>query len=930
MTNPPINLSISVVKLTKKKFTKSEKIIDRRYNFCYLYINAGKKSEGAKRKLTEANAIMPPYVRQSAMLKCTMGSAQSAMQLSHPVSPVLLCGSPMAGMADIKPVANLAPFGLCKSLANPAVAAATAAAGGKLQEMPCVPCVTVPWAYAKMNVWVKGQPALTDDSRCVCMWLGIIKVKSAGQKSVTDTAPPPFIPEEPPPPAAAPEAKDGKAKAAKTPPKGFLSSIKAAVAAAIEKVVDAVKDRITAVASSVAAALTAAVGGIFGLRGKGDHTEADTSQDAATADIGEEADSAASEVKTTITAKLIRYYFNAKRTIGTLQVFRGDEQLFKCYTCEDTVRGDGNPDTVKEWKIKKETAIPYGKYICTREIRQSKGKYAWLVTNVPEYTGIWIHHGNTEKDTEGCLLLGMRVAPDYSMIQLSDVAIAEFEKHIADYGNQDFELEITKDFSGAVAKSEELISKESKYAATSARISIKEVKGPQSASFGQKAEYCVARYSTDNVSEETRKKVRWAVSVDGKQEEQKTIGEKITIEIKKEWAGKNIIVMACMNSFSTNVSQRTTVAVFTQTEAGQKSAQSTKKTAMTAQSSTPTTANTPATTASTASGKYAGGTQTAEVKSVSGPKNASIGQKAEYLATFNTSDVSDELRRSVRWGVNEVGTINPEELKDKGDKITLEIREEWASLNIRVTACINNFDKKVGQKTKIAQHPQVIANRAKACAACAFRKEMKGDCQHVNNIYGHPITDLEYDKSAKNLDIDAALMKAIGSNESGESGFFGEGVAKILFERHYMYNGLSNKYGVERANELAKKYPLLVNKEPNVVRSNSCGKLKLAKEIDTDCAIRSCSWGRYQIMGETFKYLYSSPTELELAMNACELHQFNYFVQYLKKKPKMIDALKAKDWEKIAYLYNGSNWKNTNPNYATNLEKNYNKFKTIQ
>jgi predicted chitinase len=221
-----------------------------------------------------------------------MGSAHSTLQLSHPTNPVLLCGSPMAGITDIKPMANLAPFGLCKSLANPTVSAATAAAGGKLQEMPCIPCVTSPWAYGKMNVSVKGQPAITDDSRCVCMWLGIIKVKSAGQKTVIDTAPPLIDAADPQPPASvaatAPEAKGKEAKTAgmptpptaqdgaataKTPKKGLLSSIQTAVAAVIEKVVGTVKDRITAVASSVAAAAIAAVGGIFGLRGKGGDTE---------------------------------------------------------------------------------------------------------------------------------------------------------------------------------------------------------------------------------------------------------------------------------------------------------------------------------------------------------------------------------------------------------------------------------------------------------------------------------------------------------------------------------------------------------------------------------------------------------------------------------------------------------------------------------
>jgi len=234
-------------------------------------------------------------------------------------------------MTDIKPMANIAPFGLCKSLANPTVAAATAAAGGKLQKMPCIPCVTSPWAYGKTDVLVKGQPALMNDSRCVCMWLGLIKVKNVGQKSVIDTAPPPFIAEEPEPPTAvaatAPQAKDGETNAAgaPTPKKSLISSIQTAVTTAIKKAVDAVKERVAAVASAIAAAVAAIVAGIFGLRGKRDDAKAAAPQDAAPVETGERAGTtemppdAVPTVKTEITAKLIRNHFGDKRTLGAFE-----------------------------------------------------------------------------------------------------------------------------------------------------------------------------------------------------------------------------------------------------------------------------------------------------------------------------------------------------------------------------------------------------------------------------------------------------------------------------------------------------------------------------------------------------------------------------------------------------------------------------------
>jgi hypothetical protein len=82
---------------------------------------------------------------------------------------------------DFAPMVNIATFGTCKSLANPTVAAATAAAYGVLQQMPCIPATVAPWIPGKVNVLVQNLPALTDDCKCMCMWAGIIEISFPGQ-----------------------------------------------------------------------------------------------------------------------------------------------------------------------------------------------------------------------------------------------------------------------------------------------------------------------------------------------------------------------------------------------------------------------------------------------------------------------------------------------------------------------------------------------------------------------------------------------------------------------------------------------------------------------------------------------------------------------------------------------------------------------------
>lgn len=124
-----------------------------------------------------------PVVVAGAQLTCTMGAAPSALTVL-PVARVLGSKRPVAAVADAVPLLNILPFGLCRSPANPAVAAATAAALGVLTPMPCVP-VTGSWTPGSPTVRVGGKPVVTATSTCTCAWGGQISVVAPGQASAT-------------------------------------------------------------------------------------------------------------------------------------------------------------------------------------------------------------------------------------------------------------------------------------------------------------------------------------------------------------------------------------------------------------------------------------------------------------------------------------------------------------------------------------------------------------------------------------------------------------------------------------------------------------------------------------------------------------------------------------------------------------------------
>jgi hypothetical protein len=87
-------------------------------------------------------------------------------------------------------------------------------------------------------------------------------------------------------------------------------------------------------------------------------------------------------------------------TIGELYV----DGIFQCYTLEDIER---------DVKIKSETAIAKGKYKVMITLSNRFKKYMPLLLNVPNFEGVRIHSGNTNHDTEGCILVGQTRSKDF-------------------------------------------------------------------------------------------------------------------------------------------------------------------------------------------------------------------------------------------------------------------------------------------------------------------------------------------------------------------------------------------------------------------------------------------------------------------------------------------------------------------------------------
>lgn len=123
---------------------------------------------------------MPNHVVNSAMLKCSMGMAPGTLVVL-PKNMMMVGNQPAATIMDHIPMVNILPFGMCRSPANPTVAAATAAAMGVLTPMPCIPNTPAPWMPGSPSMILGNMPALTSTCKCMCAWAGVIEVVNSGQ-----------------------------------------------------------------------------------------------------------------------------------------------------------------------------------------------------------------------------------------------------------------------------------------------------------------------------------------------------------------------------------------------------------------------------------------------------------------------------------------------------------------------------------------------------------------------------------------------------------------------------------------------------------------------------------------------------------------------------------------------------------------------------
>lgn len=194
------------------------------------------------------------------------------------------------------------------------------------------------------------------------------------------------------------------------------------------------------------------------------------------------------------------------------------------------------------------------------------------------------------------------------------------------------------------------------------------------------------------------------------------------------------------------------------------------------------------------------------------------------------------------------------------------------------------------------------------------------------------ITDTDIKESALIIGCDEAAIRAVKEVESGGEGMLPDGKVKILFEPHVFWKQL--KFLGVNPQELVDKDASLKDILYPIWKSGAYGKvsaqhsrLDRAIKINREAALKSASWGLFQILGLNFKKAGCCDVEEFVSKNISgEPAQLKLFLTYIRNTG-LDDELRAHDWAGFAYQYNGSLYRKNN--YDGKLKAAWIKFKSI-
>lgn len=180
-----------------------------------------------------------------------------------------------------------------------------------------------------------------------------------------------------------------------------------------------------------------------------------------------------------------------------------------------------------------------------------------------------------------------------------------------------------------------------------------------------------------------------------------------------------------------------------------------------------------------------------------------------------------------------------------------------------------------------------------------------------------PISNETYEDVAERVDVEPAKIEAVDEIESRGEGFLPTGEPKILFEAHWFSEFTDGRYDETHPEISSPSW----NQDLYEGGAAEHDRLQRAVELNREAALKSASWGRFQIMGFNWdKCGYESLQAFINGMYDSEEEHLRAFLEFLEHED-LLAPLSDEDWREFAYGYNGPGYEENN--YHEKLRRAY-------
>lgn len=189
-----------------------------------------------------------------------------------------------------------------------------------------------------------------------------------------------------------------------------------------------------------------------------------------------------------------------------------------------------------------------------------------------------------------------------------------------------------------------------------------------------------------------------------------------------------------------------------------------------------------------------------------------------------------------------------------------------------------------------------------------------------------PLDKFDIPILAHRIDVTEDHLQALLNVESRGQGFDRAGRPIILNEPHVFYRNLSGEKR-DRAVAEGLAYAKWGMKPYPKTQDERYAWLQAAAKIDPDAAMKACSWGSTQILGENHSMVgYPTVGEMVLAFMDDEENHVEAMVNYILATG-IADDMKAERWDTVARIYNGPGYKKNG--YHTKMAREFAKLRGL-